>query len=83
MTTAPSTSSPKSIAPSDMRLADTPNRRMPMNPTSIDSGITAATISAARTSRRKKNSTTTTSRLPSTKFRVSVAVVRSMTSRWS
>ena len=41
--------SPKSIAPSDIRLAETPNRRMPMKPTSIESGITAAVMSAART----------------------------------
>ena len=28
------------MAPSDIRFADTPNSRMPMNPHSIDSGIT-------------------------------------------
>ena len=83
ITTAPSTMSPKSMAPSDIRLADTPKRRMPMNPTSIESGITAATISEARTSRRKKKSTTRTNPQPSRRFRVKVAVVRPMTSLWS
>ena len=38
--TAPSTIRPKSIAPSDIRLPETPKRRMPMNATSIESGIT-------------------------------------------
>ena len=71
------------MAPSDIRLADTPKNRMPMKPTSIETGMTAATMSEARTSRRKKKSTATTSRLPSSRFLVSVAVVRSMTSVWS
>ena len=34
---------PKSIAPSDIRFAETPKNFIPRKPTSIDSGITAAT----------------------------------------
>ena len=45
MTTAPSTIRPKSIAPSDIRFADTPKSRMPMKPASIERGMTAATMS--------------------------------------
>ena len=71
------------MAPSDIRFAETPKMRMPMKPTSIESGMTAATISDARTSRRKTKSTTMTRRLPSTRFVATVRVVRSMTSLWS
>ena len=71
------------MAPSDMRLAETPKTRMPRNPTSIERGMTAATISEARTSRRKKKRTTMTRSEPSRRFFVTVWDVRSMTSLWS
>ncbi len=71
------------MAPSDIRFADTPNRRMPMKPLSMESGMTAATMSDARTSRRKKKSTATTSSEPSIRLRRTVAAVRSMTAVWS
>src|SRR5512139_3836844 len=53
---------PKSIAPRLIRLAEMPKMAMPMNPTSMDSGITAATISAARMLPRNSSRTTTTRR---------------------
>ncbi len=46
--TAPSMMMPKSIAPSDSRLAGTPHRCRPRKVDSRASGIIAATISAAR-----------------------------------
>ena len=83
MTTAPSTIRPKSIAPSDMRFADTPKSRMPRKPASMARGMTEATISDALTSRRKKKRTATTRSDPSSRFLVTVWEVRSMTSLWS
>ena len=83
ITTAPSTMRPKSIAPSDMRFAETPKTLIPKKPASIAIGITAATMSDARTSRRKKKRTAMTRSEPSTRFRVTVRAVRSMTSLWS
>ena len=44
MITAPSTINPKSIAPSDIRLADTPNRFIIPMAKSMDNGMTDATI---------------------------------------
>ena len=83
ITTAPSTISPKSMAPSDIRFAEMPNSRIPMKPTSIESGMTAATMSAARTSRKKMKRTAMTSRQPSMRLLRTVAEVRWMTSLWS
>ena len=83
ITTAPSTIRPKSMAPSDIRFADTPKYRIPMKPTSIDIGMTAATSRAARASPRNTNSTMTTSSDPSSRFLRTVCAVRSITSVWS
>ena len=83
MTTPPSTIRPKSIAPSDIRLAETPNSRMPMKPINIATGMIAAVISAAGMSRRNMNNTMITSTEPSRRFLRTVCAVRSMTSVWS
>ena len=48
MITAPSTMMPKSIAPSESRLAGMPRRSMKMNANRSDSGIVSATMNAAR-----------------------------------
>ena len=48
MMTAPSTMMPKSIAPSESRLAGIPRRSMKMNAKRSDSGMVRATINAAR-----------------------------------
>ena len=77
MMTAPSTIRPKSSAPRLIRLPDTPPRTMPVRVNSIDSGITAAVISAARTLPSSRNSTTTTRIAPSTRFLATVRMVRS------
>ena len=54
MTIAPSTSRPKSIAPSDIRLPVTPMRTMPSSAIPIDSGIASAAISAPRTAPQRQ-----------------------------
>ena len=46
--TAPSTMMPKSIAPSESRLAGMPTKVRPINVASNASGMMAATINAAR-----------------------------------
>ena len=71
------------MAPSDIRFAEIPKSRIPANPTSMESGITQATMRAARTSPRNRKSTSTTSRQPSIRLRRTVAEVRWMTSLWS
>ena len=76
ITTEPSTMSPKSIAPRLIRLPDTPIQFMPMNATSIESGITEATIKLARRSPRNRKSTTVTSMAPSARLWVTVSMVR-------
>ena len=72
ITTAPSTIRPKSIAPRLIRFAETPKSRIPKKATSMESGMTEATISDARTSRRKKKSTAITRSEPSRRFFVTV-----------
>ena len=74
---------PKSIAPRLIRFALIPKTRMPMKPISIESGITDAVISAARTLPRKRSSTTVTSTTPSKRFFSTVRIVPSMTCDWS
>ena len=46
--TAPSTMMPKSMAPSESRLAGMPRNRRPMKVASSDSGMITATMPAAR-----------------------------------
>ena len=55
--TAPSTMMPKSMAPSESKLAGIPLIFSPMNVASSDSGITTATIAAGRNRPRNRNST--------------------------
>ena len=83
ITTDPSTTIPKSIAPRLIRLAARPNSRIPMKAKSIDSGITLATIRAPRTSPSSPSRTAMTRKPPCTRFSVTVSVVRSTRSAWS
>ena len=73
--TAPSTMIPKSMAPSDSRLAGMPRTRRPMKVASSASGITTATIPAARPLRRNTYSTSVTRTAPSSRFRNTVVNV--------
>ncbi len=66
--TAPSTMMPKSIAPSDSRLAGIPIQVSPRKVPSSDNGIISATIVAARMLPRKISSTSATSIAPSTRL---------------
>jgi hypothetical protein len=83
MTTAPAMTTPKSTAPRLIRLAEMPKTRMPIKAPNIDSGITAATMAAARMSPRAKKSTAMTSRPPSTRLLRTVRMVPLMTVDWS
>ena len=76
--TAPSTMMPKSIAPSDRRFAGMPRTRRPMNVASSASGMTAATMAAARPFRRNTYSTSVTSSAPSSRLRKTVVSVVEM-----
>ena len=66
--TAPSTMMPKSIAPRLSRLAGMPTSVSPRKVASSDSGITAATMAAARRFCKNKNSTSITSSAPSVRL---------------
>ena len=59
MTMVPSTIMPMAMArpPNDIRLADMPKRRIPMNATSTEKGIDNATTTLARTPPMKTSST--------------------------
>jgi hypothetical protein len=76
MTTEPSTSRPKSIAPRLMRFPEMPARTIAMKATSIDSGIAEATIRPPRRLPRSNRSTAITRRPPSTRFLETVAMTR-------
>ncbi|MNS90619.1 hypothetical protein D3C72_1246760 [compost metagenome] len=76
--TAPSTMMPKSIAPSDSRLAGMPTQVRPMKVESSASGITSATMAAARTLARNRYSTAITSSAPSTRLPNTVCRVLSI-----
>ena len=75
MMTAPSTMSPKSSAPRDIRFALTLVSTMPVMSISIESGITSAVSNAARTLPSINNSTATTSTAPSSRLFCTVAMV--------
>ena len=62
MMTAPSTISPKSSAPRLIRLPETRFCTMPVMVSSIESGMIAAVMSAARKLPSSRNSTTMTSK---------------------
>ena len=74
---------PKSIAPRLIKLAVTSNMRMPTNAESSDNGTTNATNTAARKCPRERNRTAITSAPPSSKLRLTVSIVPSITSDWS
>ena len=75
MMTAPSTSRPKSIAPSDIRFPDKPVARIPRKATNIESGIRLATTRPARRFRRNRKRTTMTRMPPSARFLATVVMV--------
>ena len=75
MTTEPSTTMPKSSAPSDSRLAGICRRSSRMDANSSENGMVAATISALRTLPRNTNSTMVTSSMPSARLCSTVWVV--------
>ncbi len=78
--TAALTIRPKSIAPSEIRLAGTPSQCMPVKDTHRPSGMIAATISATQKLPRKMNSTTSTSTMPTSRVCATVCTVRSSSS---
>ena len=75
MTTAPSTTIPKSRAPRESRFAGIWRRSKSIEANSNEKGIVAATISALRTLPRKKNRITATKIIPSVKLCITVWVV--------
>ena len=83
ITTALSMITPKSTAPSEIRLADTPIACIRMKANSSDSGMIAATMMAARRLRRKTSRIAVTSTAPTSRFSPTVATVWPMSSvRW-
>ena len=74
--TAPSTTMPKSMAPSDIKLAETPAHRMQPRAKSSESGITLATTSPARRLPNRTMSTKTTMSPPSMRLRLTVLRAR-------
>ena len=83
MTIAPSTIIPKSIAPRLIRFALIPKARIPKKLISIERGITAAVMMAARTLPKKSSRIAVTRTNPSKRFFFTVAIVPSMTNAWS
>ncbi len=79
-TTAESMMMPKSTAPSEIRLADTPLKCISAKATSSASGITLATISAAPQLRKKSTRIATTSTAPISMFSVTVCTVWAISS---
>ncbi len=75
--TAPSTISPKSIAPRLIKLPDTLLLTIPVMANNILNGMTSAVINAARIFPSNKNNTTMTSRAPSNRFFCTVLSVLS------
>ena len=83
ITTAPSTMIPKSIAPRLMRLPLTPSLVIPAAASSMDKGIAAVTIKAARTLPSSSSRIAATSNAPSARFFQTVRNVASIRSRRS
>ena len=75
ITTALSMMMPKSTAPSEIRFADTPRACIRMNANSSASGITLATMMAARQLVRNTISTPMTSAAPTARFSATVDTV--------
>ena len=78
--TVASTTSPKSIAPTDSRLADSPRSTRMMTAKNSAKGIVAPTINALLRSPRKIHCTSTIRRMPTTMLCSTVEVVRSIRS---
>ena len=84
ITTAPSTTRPKSNAPSESRFAGMWRRSRQIDANSSENGIVRATIRALRTLPRKRKRTIDTRMKPSVRLRSTVRVVwwiRSLRSR--
>ena len=75
ITTALSMMMPKSTAPRDIRLADTPRAFIRMKANSRANGMTVATIRAALQLERKITSTAVTSSAPTIRFSATVDTV--------
>ena len=75
MMTAPSTISPKSMAPSDIRLPLIFPCTMPVTVISIENGMARAVMIAARMLSSMRNRTTTTRIAPSARFFSTVLTV--------
>ena len=75
MITVASTISPKSIAPTDSRLADSPRNTMMMMAKARAKGMVAATMTALRKVPRKIHCTRKISTTPTTMFSSTVWVV--------
>ncbi len=80
MTTEPSTRMPKSIAPSESRLAAIPISCIPRAAKSIAMGMVAATSRPARRLPSKRNRTAMTSRAPAVKLCLTVWITWSTSS---
>ncbi len=76
ITTAPSTTMPKSSAPSESRLAGICLRSRQVAAKSSEKGMVSATISAPRTLPRKRNRMMATRIMPSVKLCSTVCVVK-------
>ncbi|OIQ66905.1 hypothetical protein GALL_515240 [mine drainage metagenome] len=80
MMTVASTIRPKSIAPTDNRLADSPRSTRMLTAKNSANGIVAPTMMALRRSPRNSHCRTTISTIPSTMFSSTVFVVVSIRS---
>ena len=78
--TAPSTMIPKSIAPNDIRFAQTPNCFIIINANNRDKGITEAVINPPRKLPKRSTKTNITMSDPSIRFFSTVLVVRAIRS---
>ena len=66
---------PKSTAPSEIKLAETPSASIKMNAPSSDSGMTAPTMTALRQSPRNTTRTRVTRMAPNARFSSTVRTV--------
>ena len=76
MMTVESTTMPKSMAPSEMRLALVPVATIPLNAMRSAMGMLIAVMSAARAWPRKRKRTSDTRVMPTARFSSTVCVVR-------
>ena len=80
MITVASTINPKSIAPTESRLADSPRSTRMITAKNSANGMVAPTISALRRSPKKIHCSSTIRRMPATMLCSTVAVVISIRS---